>query len=79
MLSTPAGRPASVSASASAYTVSGVSGAGLSTTEQPAASAGAVFSAGVLSGPFHGVIAATTPTGSWTTRLVLTPSLRGSV
>jgi hypothetical protein len=78
MLSTPSGRPASDSASAKAYAVSGVSGGGLSTTEHPAASAGASLSEGVLRGPFHGVIAATTPTGSWVTRLVAVPSLRRS-
>jgi hypothetical protein len=32
--------------------------------------------AGELSGPFQGVIAATTPTGSRTTRLRLVPSAR---
>ena len=58
--------------------MSGVSGGGLSTTEQPAARAGAAFNAGVLSGPFHGVIAPTTPTGSRTTRLWFVPSVRGS-
>jgi hypothetical protein len=34
--------------------------------------------AGELRGPFHGVIAATTPTGSRTTRLRLVPSVRTS-
>jgi hypothetical protein len=44
--------------------LSGASGGGLSTTVQPAASAGAVFHAASVTGAFHGVIAATTPTGS---------------
>ena len=37
---------------------------GFSTTVQPAASAGATFWANSMSGAFHGMIAATTPTGS---------------
>ena len=40
MLSTPAGSPASCTASASRYALSGVSGAGFSTTVEPDASAG---------------------------------------
>jgi hypothetical protein len=44
--------------------VSGVSGEGLSTTVQPAASAGATFHSAMASGKFHGTMAATTPTGS---------------
>ena len=35
---------------------------GLTTTVQPAASAGAIFQVASISGEFHGVIAATTPT-----------------
>ncbi len=42
----------------------GVSGAGFSTTVQPAASAGPIFAMLRYSGTFHGVIAPTTPTGS---------------
>ena len=42
----------------------GVSGAGLSTTVQPAASAGPTLARLIWVGTFHGVIAATTPTGS---------------
>ncbi len=37
---------------------------GLRTTVHPAASAGATFCANSMSGAFHGMIAATTPTGS---------------
>src|SRR5205807_2217921 len=44
--------------------VGGVSCAGLSTTVQPAASAGATFHVARLSGKFHGTMAPTTPTGS---------------
>jgi len=36
----------------------------LSTTVQPAASAGATFHEAISIGKFHGMIAATTPTGS---------------
>ena len=42
-LSTPSGRPASCAIRASSSAVSGVCSAGLSTTVQPAASAGATF------------------------------------
>ncbi len=45
----------------------GVSGAGLSTTVLPAASAGVIFERFSMKGKFHGVIAPTTPTGSCTT------------
>jgi hypothetical protein len=44
----------------------GVSGAGLSTTVQPAARAGPTLARLIWFGTFHGVIAATTPTGSRT-------------
>ena len=43
MFSTPAGRPARIASSPSASAVSGVSGAGLMTQAQPAASAGRAF------------------------------------
>ena len=38
---------------------------GFTTTEQPAASAGAHFQAMNMRGEFHAVSAPTTPTGSW--------------
>ena len=63
-LSTPAGRPARWTMSASAHGDAGTSSAGLKTTQLPNASAGAIFHAGIASGKFHGVIAATTPSGS---------------
>ena len=50
-------------ASASRCVQIGVSEAGLSTTVQPATSAGAVFHTGIANGKFHGVISATGPTG----------------
>ena len=50
MLTAPAGTPASANSSAIATAVSGVSAAGLSTTVQPAASAGAIFRAGIAAG-----------------------------
>ena len=65
MLSTPAGTPASSASLTSASEVSGVSSAGLHTTVQPAASAGAILRAIMAAGKFHGVMAATTPTGSF--------------
>ena len=49
--------------------VSGASSAGLSTTVQPVASAGPIFQIVALSGPFHGMIAPTTPTGSFRVKL----------
>ena len=42
-----------------------VCSAGLSTTQLPAASAGASFQAAISSGKFHGIICPTTPKGSW--------------
>ncbi|MNS79401.1 hypothetical protein D3C72_1130550 [compost metagenome] len=63
-LSAPGGKPASSASSASRSAVSGVSSDGLSTTVQPAASAGATFHSAMASGKFHGTMAATTPTGS---------------
>ena len=44
--------------------MSGTSSAGFQTTVFPNAIAGAIFQAGIASGKFHGVIAATTPSGS---------------
>ena len=50
--------------STSVHGDAGTSSAGLNTTQLPKASAGAIFHAGIASGKFHGVIAATTPRGS---------------
>ena len=43
----------------------GVCSAGFSTTQLPAASAGASFHTAMSSGKFHGMICPTTPSGSW--------------
>ncbi|MDT4849802.1 hypothetical protein FQZ97_839320 [compost metagenome] len=61
MFSTPAGIPARSPSAASAKAESGVSEAGLSTTVQPAASAGPTLRVIMALGKFQGVMAATTP------------------
>ncbi len=66
--STPAGMPARCASSATASADSGVCSAGLITTGQPAASAGATLRVIIAIGKFHGVIAAQTPMGCGTTR-----------
>ncbi len=66
-LMTPAGMPARWASSAAASAVSGVNSAGLMTTVQPAASAGATLRVIMASGKFHGVMAAHTPIGCWIT------------
>ncbi|MNC50758.1 hypothetical protein D3C75_1000210 [compost metagenome] len=63
-LITPGGRMSWIS-SISTSTDSGVSLAGFSTMQLPAASAGAIFQQAISSGKFHGMICATTPSGSW--------------
>ena len=63
-LKTPSGIPASTTIFSSSTAVSGVSAAGLSTIELPAASAGASFQQAIGSGKFQGVINPTTPSGS---------------
>src|SRR5690606_13473025 len=70
-LKTPAGMPASSAASASFKAVSGVSSAGLTTTVQPQARAGAAFRTIIDAGKFQGVINAATPTGCFKTRILL--------
>jgi hypothetical protein len=50
MLIAPAGNPTSVASSATRSTLSGVCGSGLSTTAQPAASAGESFQTDISSG-----------------------------
>ncbi len=62
-LNTPFGMPARSASSASASAVSGVSEAGFSTIVQPTAKAGPALRVIMAAGKFHGVIAATTPTG----------------
>ena len=63
MLTTPGGTPASSSSGISASMVSGVSLAGLSTTVQPAASAGPILRVAIAAGKFHGVTSTATPAG----------------
>ena len=62
-VSHPSGRPASCSSSARSSADSGVADAGLRTTGQPAASAGAILCATRLQGKLNGEIAPTTPIG----------------
>ena len=54
-LTTPSGTPALARMAATASADSGVSLAGLSTTVQPAASAGPIFRVAIAAGKFHGV------------------------
>ena len=61
---TPAGKPASSTSLTNSSVDTEVNSDGLTTTVLPAASAGASFHAVSSSGEFHGVIAATTPSGS---------------
>src|SRR5579862_4093071 len=62
-LSTPAGKPASAKQRTISTQAPGVSSDALRMSEQPAASAPPTFRAGVSTGKFHGVNAATTPIG----------------
>ncbi len=61
--STPPGSPASSKICASASIDSGVCWAGLTTTVQPAASAGAILRVPIAVGKFHGVTNTHGPTG----------------
>ncbi len=60
---TPLGTPASSHSRTMAMAVPGVSSAGLTITEQPAASAVATLRPGIRAGKFHGENAATGPMG----------------
>ena len=62
-LTRPAGISASWQAWASIIVVRGASTAGLTTSEHPAASAGAILRPDSRAGKFHGLNAATGPTG----------------
>ncbi len=77
MLNTPAGTPARSASSASARADSGVSSAGLTTMVQPAARAGPTLRVIIALGKFQGVIAATTPIGSFRTTMRLLPAKLG--
>src|SRR2546425_1552642 len=61
--STPGGKPARCASSPSSSAVNGESEAGLSTTQLPAAKAGAAFQQAIGNGTFHGTMQATTPRG----------------
>ena len=63
---TPSGTPASANALISCAGDAGVSSGALTMIEQPAASAAESFRTTWLIGKFHGVNAATGPTGSFT-------------
>ena len=69
--------PASSAIRSNCRAVSGVSSAGLSTTVLPAARAGASFHEAIVNGKFHGVISATTPSGS--RNVIATPPATGIV
>ena len=64
-LITPGGKPASAARSASSSAVTGVSSDGFTTAVHPAASSGASFQVSSSSGEFHGMMAPTTPTGTF--------------
>src|SRR3974390_1839905 len=64
VLSTPAGTPASLTSFVKRSAVTGDHSAGLCTTVQPAASAGAIFQVESMNGVFHGVITPTGPIGT---------------
>ena len=68
-LKTPGGSPASCDeVGEQASRTSGDHSAGLSTTVQPAASAGAVFHVESMNGAFHGVMTTAGPAGMRCTR-----------
>ncbi len=69
----PARSPSSASASAE----NGVDSAGLMTIVQPAASAAPALRVIMAFGKFHGVIAATTPIGCFSTTMRLSPVFAG--
>src|SRR6185312_12156800 len=64
VLSTPSGTPASFTSFVSRSAVTGDHSAGLCTTVQPAASAGAIFQVESMNGVFQGVITPTGPIGT---------------
>src|SRR4051794_10646043 len=64
VLSTPSGTPACLTSCASRSAVTGDHSAGLWTTVQPAASAGAIFQVDSMNGVFHGVMTPTGPIGT---------------
>jgi hypothetical protein len=79
MLITPGGKPARSASTAIARADSGVLFAGLHTTAQPAASAGAILRPSIALGKFHGVMQATTPIGCLITTMRLSAACAGMV
>jgi len=63
-LANSVGSPASARIFATSSVIAGACDAGLRMTAFPLNSAGAIFHAGIAMGKFHGVINATTPSGS---------------
>ena len=76
-LSTPGGSPARSASAASASAENGVCDAGLTTTVQPAASAGPTLRVIIAMGKFHGVMQPTTPIGSLRTTMRLSRAWEG--
>ena len=76
---TPEGKPASSKIFASSRAERGVSSEGFMTCVQPAAIAGPSLRVIMAAGKFHGVMAAVTPTGLFTTRMRLFGALAGTV
>ena len=74
---TPSGRPASRPSSARRSAVSGVISAGFTTMVLPVARAGPTFHEVMATGKFHGMMAPTTPSGSW--KVMSTPPATGTV
>ena len=70
-LNRPFGTPARSARMASAMAENGVCEAGFRTMAQPAAKAGPALRVIIAFGKFHGVIAATTPTGCFMIRMRL--------
>ncbi len=75
--STGSGTPARCRSAAAASAVAVARSDGFQTTALPAISAGSHFQAGVISGTFQGVTAATTPSGRRSTRAPPADSARG--
>src|SRR5215510_9090390 len=78
-LNTPFGTPARSASSARASAENGVCDAGFKTTVQPDAIAGPALRVIIASGKFQGVTQATTPTGSFVTRIRLSAWCPGIV
>ncbi len=69
-LNKPLGKPASSKIFANSSAIKEVTSAGFKMTALPPANAGANFCTSLAIGEFHGVIAATTPTGSCTLMVI---------